>query len=95
MPNIMEDTQNKLINESKREIGELRARCEILESRVASLTALAYALLKNDKSRDVTQTTWANALGPALQQFGPSLEELHVQFAASIPGWIQHKLNEH
>ncbi len=74
-------------------IGSLKARCMILESRVASLTALACALLESHPSRDIIQTQWAKHLGPALDQVGPGLGENEKKFASAVPGWVQHRLD--
>jgi hypothetical protein len=46
------------------EIGELKARCMILESRMSALAAFACALLQSHPSRDIIQTQWANTLAP-------------------------------
>ena len=76
------------------EIGELKARCIILESRVASLTAFAAALLKDHLARDQIQTRWADYLGPAIEQIGPGLGKDEISFASSVPGWVHHQLDQ-
>jgi hypothetical protein len=77
-----------------RDIGKLKAKCEILEARVASLTAFTCALIESHPSKDVLLTKWANNLGPALHEIGPGLGEAVNKIAASVPGWVQHQLNE-
>lgn len=74
-----------------RSIGELKARCMILESRVAALTAFACALLESNPRRDELQTRWANHLGPAVDQFA-GLGKEQTNFAASVPAWVEHHL---
>lgn len=76
------------------ELGQLKARCMILESRMASLAAFTAALLKDHPARDQLQTRWADYLGPALQQIGPGLDKENVDFAASVPGLVQHLLDQ-
>ena len=72
-------------------IGELKARCMFLESRVAALTAFACAILEPNAKRDELQTRWANHLGPAVQQFS-ELGEEQIAAASALPGWVQYRL---
>lgn len=79
---------------SHAEIGELKAKCLILESRVAALSAFACAVLQSNPQRDIIQTQWAKHLGPALDKIGPGLGDNPTKFAASVPAWVQYQLEQ-
>ena len=72
--------------EAHRKIGELRARCDILQARVAALTAFACAMLESNPRRDELLTRWGNLLGPALEQFA-NLDEVSIEHGSMIPTW--------
>lgn len=80
--------------DTAKNIGALQARCMILESRVASLVALAAALLKDHPQRDHIQTRWAGYLGPALEEIGPGIGKDEVSMASSVPGWVQFQVEK-
>lgn len=74
-------------------IGELKARCESLEAKVAALTAFACTMLEHSPSRDMLQTRLVvTHLGAALAELGPDLGHAGTTAAASVPAWIDHYL---
>ena len=77
-----------------RDVGALQARCMILESRLAALTAFVAALLKDHPQRDQLQTRRADYLGPALHEIGPGLGADQVKMATILPGWVQHQIDK-
>lgn len=68
-------------------IGTLKARCMILESQMAALTAFTCAILETHPRRDEMQTRWSKHLGPALERFS-SLSEDQTAACVSIPAWV-------
>lgn len=82
-----------MINElAHREIGELKARCMMLESRVSALAAFACALLDSNPRKDELQTRWSKHLGPALHQFS-GLGEDQKNSGIAIPAWVEFHLS--
>lgn len=77
--------------EAHRAIGELKARCMMLESRVAALAAFACAMLEGNPRCDELQTRWGKHLGPALEALS-GLDQDRIDSASIIPGWVLHHL---
>ena len=76
-----------MTDSSSQQLGELQARCHLLEARVAALTAFACAMLESNPRRDELLTRWSNLLGPALEQFS-SLDEISITHGSFIPTWV-------
>lgn len=76
------------------EIGALRARCMILESRLTALTAFVAALLKDHPQRDQLQTRWADYLGPAMEECGPGLGSDEIRAASLLAGWVHEQIDK-
>lgn len=74
-------------------IGELQAKCDILQAQVAALTAFACATLDSNPRRDELQTRWAIHLAPAIKNFS-QYNDQRIQWAATVPGWIDQRLSE-
>lgn len=79
---------------AQQKIGDLKARCDILEARVAALIAFTAAILQDHPRRDLLQTRWANAIGPALLQIGPGLGDLAQNQSTAVPGWATHYIED-
>ena len=87
----MSDDQAPLDLDARQTIGELRARCETLEERVAALTAFACAMLDANPRRDELQTRWGKHLGPALSMFA-GIEKTQTDAGSAVPGWVMYRL---
>lgn len=79
--------------DASREIGELKARCMLLESKMAALAAFACAILEAHPQQDQLQTRWANHLGPAMDHFLGTLDEPEKTAVTLIPGWVHGHLD--
>ncbi len=79
--------------DAHREIGELKARCDILSARLAALTAFTCAILESNPRKDELQTRWAKHLGPAIEHFS-KLDDVGVKFSASVPAWVATRLGD-
>lgn len=74
-------------------IGELQAKCDILEAQVAALSAFACATLDSNPRRDELQTRWAIHLAPAIKNFS-QYNDQRILWASMVPGWIDQRLSE-
>ena len=75
-------------------IRTLTSHCTVLDARVAALTALAAALLKDHPQRDLIQTRWSEYLGPALHEAGPGLGQSEIEVAADVPAWVSLQVDK-
>lgn len=73
------------------ELGELKAKITLQESRIAALVAIACSLLEGHPQRDVVETRWSKNLGPALQRFG-QLDDEGIKAASGLAGWVSGHL---
>lgn len=87
----MSDDKVPLDLDAYRTIGELRARCDMLEARVAALAAFACAVLEANPRCDELQTRWGKHLGPALNEFA-GLEKVQTDAGAAVPAWVMYHL---
>lgn len=72
-------------------LGELQAKVQLQEARIASLIAFASAVVESHPHKDVLLTRWANEIGPSLEQFG-TLDNFPIEMASFIPLWVEtHK----
>lgn len=69
------------------EIGELKAKITLQESRIAALVAIACSLLEGHPQRDVIETRLLKHLGPSLTTFG-RLDGDCIAAASGLAGWV-------